>query len=116
MAEARRYKAINFDLDTGRLIKEFGKTGRRKAYAQIQRFLTRNGFDHRQWSGYITAERRVYADIYVIIDALIACCPWLPHCTNRFDVTDFMAQSDALDYIKSKLIGISISEQETLEL
>jgi virulence-associated protein VapD len=110
MAEARRYKSINFDLDTERLVAEFGEGGRRKAYAQIQSFLTRNGFDHRQWSGYITKKKRVYLDIYVIIDALIARCPWLPRCANRFDITDFMAQSDAMDYIASKLEDIDVLE------
>lgn len=102
MAEARRYKSINFDLDTESLIKVFGETGRRKAYAQIQRFLEGNGFEHRQWSGYITKEKKPYLDIYVIIDALIERCPWLPACTNRFDITDFIAQSDALAYIIGK--------------
>jgi virulence-associated protein VapD len=99
MAESRQYKSINFDLSTERLRKVFGEGGRRKAYAQIQRFLTRNGFEHRQWSGYVTTERRLYTDIYVVLDGLKSRCSWLSRCTNRFDVTDFMAESDMLGYI-----------------
>jgi hypothetical protein len=40
-----------------------------------------------------------YAEIYVVIDELLAKCPWLKDCTNRFDVTDYMAESDATEYI-----------------
>jgi virulence-associated protein VapD len=116
MAESRQYKSINFDLSTERLREVFGGDGRRKAYAQIQRFLMRNGFDHRQWSGYITKERRLYLDIYVIIDALVLRCSWLPGCVNRFDITDFMAQSDACEYIIEKGAEASAGDQDLLVL
>jgi virulence-associated protein VapD len=102
MTEVKRLKSINFDLDTQRLREVFGEGGRKKAYAQIQRFLMHNGFDHRQWSGYVSTEPMIYADIYLIIDVLTTRCPWLMSCTNRFDVTDFMAESDVLDYLVSK--------------
>jgi virulence-associated protein VapD len=116
MAESRQYKSINFDLSTERLREVFGEGGRRKAYAQIQRFLERNGFDHRQWSGYITKERRLYLDIYVIIDALVIHCSWLPGCVNRFDITDFMGQSDAYDYIIEKDAETRSDSQDLLVL
>ena len=102
MAEQRRYKSINFDLDTHRLTEIFGKTGRRKAYAQIMSFMLQQDFDHRQWSGYVSHTRRTYLEIYAMIDDPLIMHPWLSYCANRFDITDFMAQSDAMDYIMMK--------------
>ena len=99
MATPKRYKAINFDLDTHRLEAIFGVGKRRKGYAAIQRFLIKNGFDHRQWSGYVSKDKMTYAEIYLVIDGLLTGCPWIPGCTNRFDVTDYVAESDAMDYI-----------------
>jgi virulence-associated protein VapD len=52
MTIQRRYKALNFDLDTKKLREKFGEKGRRKAYSRVKTFLTKNGFSHRQWSGY----------------------------------------------------------------
>lgn len=45
-------KAINFDIDTKKY-EEF--TGKKSpfAYDEIKRFLKRNGFEHRQGSGYV---------------------------------------------------------------
>jgi virulence-associated protein VapD len=99
MAEQKRFKALNFDLDTHHLIEVFGEAGRRNAYAQIKSFMLRNDFSHRQWSGYVSNNRKTYLEIYAMIDELLIKHPWLARCTNRFDITDFMAQSDALDYI-----------------
>jgi len=79
----------------------FGEGKRRKGYAAIQRFMTRNGFDHRQWSGYVSKEKMTYAEIYLVIDGLLSSCPWISKCTNRFDITDYMAESDAIDYISA---------------
>jgi virulence-associated protein VapD len=101
MASPKRYKSINFDLDTHRLEAIFGAGKRRNGYAAIQRFLTRNGFDHRQWSGYVSKDKMTYAEIYLVIDGLLSSCPWIPKCTNRFDITDYMAESDAIDYISA---------------
>ncbi|EAK1781969.1 virulence associated protein D, partial [Campylobacter upsaliensis] len=49
----RHKKCINFDLDTKELLKYFPK-GTRKPYALIKEFFEKQGFDHRQYSGYIS--------------------------------------------------------------
>jgi virulence-associated protein VapD len=67
MAAQKRYKAINFDLDTQSLRQLFGEKGRRKAYAQIQSFFTKNGFEHKQWSGYISLKPMSYGEVYDIV-------------------------------------------------
>lgn len=50
-------KAINFDLDSKALQKIYQSDNPfiyLKAYKQINKFFTDNGFVHRQWSGYIS--------------------------------------------------------------
>ena len=103
MAAQKRYKAINFDLDTHRLIELFGAKKRRKAYSDIKHFLVHNGFVHKQWSGYLSISRMSYAETYIVMDNLVLACPWLSKCVNSFDITDFMAESDALIYITNKV-------------
>jgi virulence-associated protein VapD len=99
MATQRRYKAINFDLDTGRLRQVFGEKNRRKAYAQIKSFLAKNGFAHKQWSGYISLRPMSYGDVYDIVFKMIDQCPWLPACVNQFDATNVMSETDMMDAI-----------------
>jgi virulence-associated protein VapD len=107
MASPKRRKSVNFDLDTHRLIAEFGANKRQAAYSRIKRFLERNGFEHKQWSGYVSIERLSYAEVYVIIDDLMAACPWLANCANSFDITDFMAESDAMSYMAKRSSDVS---------
>jgi virulence-associated protein VapD len=51
MAAQKRYKMINFDLDTKELGRFFGENKYRKGYSLIQRFLVMNGFLHHQYYG-----------------------------------------------------------------
>jgi virulence-associated protein VapD len=92
-AKRENRKSINFDFDTHRLITVFGEKGKRQAYVRIQRFLEHNGFEHKQWSGYLSQSTMSYLETYALIDRLMMACPWLSDCTNSFDVTDFMSES-----------------------
>lgn len=47
-------KYINFDLSTNELKKHFNNTA--EAYNKIKEFMTQNGFEHRQYSSYISKE------------------------------------------------------------
>jgi hypothetical protein len=51
--------------------------------------------------------------MYLLIDKLVATHPWLKQCTNSFDVTDFMAESDALDYISHTAPTVSTTTDMT---
>jgi virulence-associated protein VapD len=101
MAVQKRYKAINFDLDTAQLRNLFGEKGRRKAYAQIQSFLITNGFVHKQWSGYSSISPMAYGDVYNVVFEMVENCPWMPICVNQFDATNVMAESDMKEAIKN---------------
>lgn len=94
MAESKRYKAINFDLDTASLREEFGESGRRRAYASIQRYLTQRGFEHRQGSGYRSL--RTFSDLE-IVDLVVAMYEellWLARCVQKLDVTNIGREYD----------------------
>ena len=110
VAQQRRHKAINFDLDSARLREEFGESGRRKAYFRIQSFLEKEGFDHRQWSGYTSQKPKSNAEIYDIIDRLAQSNLWLAKCVNRFDVTNVGSESDMLDEINIATAAVSVVE------
>lgn len=101
MATQKRYKALNFDLDTKKLREVFGEQGRRKAYAQIKSFLTKNGFEHRQWSGYASLKPMSYAETYDIVGELVERCRWMVDCVNRFDATNIMSETDMMDAIRN---------------
>ncbi len=101
MAQQRRRKALNFDLSSAKLRERFGEQGRRKAYAQIKTYLTKRGFEHRQWSGYASAKPMSYVEIYDIIGELVEECKWMIDCVNRFDATNIMAESDMIDAIRN---------------
>jgi virulence-associated protein VapD len=101
MATQKRYKALNFDLDTKKLREVFGEKGRRKAYFQIQSFLAKNGFEHRQWSGYASLKPMSYIEIYDIVGELVDEHEWLIDCVNRFDATNIMSETDMLHAIRN---------------
>ena len=94
MAEQKRYKAINFDLDTQRLRNLFGESGRRKAYASIGRFLKSNGFEHIQGSGYRSINTMTTAEIIDVVVALYTELTWLPDCVQKLDVTNIGTEYD----------------------
>lgn len=104
-------KAINFDLDT-RALKEFypGKDYR-AAYGEIKAFMESNGFEHRQWSGYVSIEPLTKNELNEAIKTMAHQFPWLSQCVNRFDVTNISKTYDMIDMIKA-----TSARQDTFEV
>lgn len=94
--EQIKIKAINFDLDTKKL-KELN-IPRSKAYSQIKKFLLKNGFKHRQWSGYLSKEPMRGVKVIYIVESLSADLPWLSKVIREFDVTNV---EDKVSYIET---------------
>ena len=90
--ELTYYKAINFDLDT----KELGKHYKRyqQAYYDLMAFFKKNGFHHRQGSGYVSERKLTSADIIDLIGRLRESFAWTSTCIKRIDVTNIGAQYD----------------------
>lgn len=93
-------KAINFDLSTNELKKHFKNTA--EAYNQIKDFMLQNGFEHRQYSGYVSKEPLEDYEITNLVVKLKNKFSWLYPCTQRFDVTDIGEQHDLKDILAYK--------------
>ena len=50
-------RAINFDLSTNALEEIFGKGNTKKPYSDIKHFMEKNGFEHSQYSGYVSKKK-----------------------------------------------------------
>lgn len=94
MSKALCRKAINFDLDTKALKKHYPNNDYRQAYRDLKKYFIENGFEHRQWSGYVSKEKISIAKIISFTRRLTKTFPWLKKCVNRFDVTDVGEQHD----------------------
>lgn len=94
-------KALNFDLDTNALKEHFSNTA--EAYAKIKVFLLENGFEHRQYSGYVSKEPLEDYEITDLITKLSQQFSWLYSCTKKFDVTDIGDQHDLVDILASNI-------------
>jgi virulence-associated protein VapD len=92
----RRFKSINFDLDTKKLDAVFGSGKYRKGYALIKRYLENNGFEHRQWSGYRSLSALSTIHIIDIINEMSRALPWLLSCAHKIDVTNIGREFDMI--------------------
>lgn len=95
-------RAINFDLDTNALKEYYCKgTGKdyTQAYADIRKFMTQNGFVHRQGSGYISSDQLDDTEITRLIIQMAKTMPWLRYCGNTMDLTDIGERQDIMDDI-----------------
>ena len=89
-------KAINFDLSTADLKKHFKNTA--EAY-QIKNFMLQNGFEHRQYSGYVSNDKLYDYDITNLATRLQNQFSWLYTCTQKFDVTDVDKHHDLINIL-----------------
>ena len=89
-------RAINFDLDTKELLKHFKNT--HQAYSSIKKFMEENGFEHRQYSGYISSEPMSTHYITDITEKLNKKFKWLKDCIQKYDVTE-IGETDDLKYV-----------------
>ena len=116
MAERKKYKAINFDLDTNELKCYYNKSVR-NAYKEIGNFLKKNGFEHRQWSGYVSKDKMSGMDIVVLNEKMWRKFPWLEQCATRIDITDVGNKFDLISLHKEQIadrqeLDYNIREQD----
>jgi len=89
-------RAINFDLDTRELLKYFKNT--HQAYSAIKVFMEDNGFEHRQYSGYVSKEPISEFSAISVTEKLNQKFKWLKDCIQKYDVTEIGETYD-LKYI-----------------
>lgn len=95
--EAKQRKAINFDLSTSELRKIFGYFGTAMAYGLIKTFMLEHGFEHRQYSGYISKEPMSFVAATSKIKKLSIAYPWLHKVVKSMDITSVL--EDTIDLI-----------------
>lgn len=109
-------KAINFDLDTKTLQKIFQSKNPfvyMAGYKQIGRFLKSNGFNHRQWSGYISMKPMSNTEITGIVRNLNKTLPWLKQCIRKFDVTNIGETFDLMFMFDKQNVKAPAKEQDS---
>ena len=95
-------KSLNFDLDTKKLQELYPNNSYTQAYDDIKRFLTKNGFEHRQGSGYISKEIMKASQIVNIIEELNNQHSWIKDCCKTLDYYDVGERFNALELLENK--------------
>jgi len=108
-------KAINFDIDTKKYEEYTGKHSP-TAYTEIKRFLEKNGFEHRQGSGYISKESLDDRKVTAIIMNMALKLKWLKYCIKEIDVTNIGKQHSLIDIINKAPISNDLSEINDIEI
>lgn len=103
-------KSINFDLSTTELKKRFNNTA--EAYGKIKQFMLKNGFEHRQYSGYVSKEPMKDNDITIFTMKIKKQLPWLHSCTQKIDLTDVCPIYDIKDMIADNKDALQQQKQQ----
>lgn len=80
-------KTLNFDLNDALLKKYYPSKCYKKGWTDIKKFLVQNGFNHRQYSGYVSKKTILMADVIHLITTMSLNLKWLQYCVKEFDVT-----------------------------
>ena len=104
-------KALNFDLDTKKY-EEFTSKEAPTAYIEIRNFLGKNGFEHRQGSGYISKDSLNDGKIFAIIQNMSVELEWLRNCVKQIDVTNIGKQHSLIDAVNKAPISMDLNDIE----
>lgn len=63
--------------------------------------MRENGFEHRQFSVYVSTDRLTNTDISILMDNLAEEMPWLTLCVNQIDVTNIGVQHSLLKTLET---------------
>lgn len=108
-------KAINFDIDTKKYEEYTGKPSP-TAYAEIRKFLRKNGFEHRQGSGYVSKNDMKTSDIGILATNMTLAFDWLKYCIKQIDVTNIGRQHSLINTITKTSIEENLEDSSELEL
>lgn len=95
--EAKKLKALYFDLKIKELKAHYSETDPTGAYRKIKIFLTKRNFSHEQYSGYHSNYKTTDLEIFDLIDEMNRTFPWLAKCVNHFEVTNIGANHDLVE-------------------
>ena len=104
--ERKIRKAINFDLDTN-IMKCHGLYP--NGYELLSAAFKKQGFEHRQGSGYLSISKLTSDQVYEAVEAIVKENLWLAECVKKIDVTDIGKQHDLTSIVKT--IGAQYAEE-----
>ncbi|MGB4984296.1 MAG: VapD family protein [Erysipelotrichaceae bacterium] len=107
-------KAINFDLNTKKLLEYYDKDNYNNAYRDIRKFMERNGFEHRQYSGYVSMKSVRFGIVENVLADAYQQFPWLVNCVDVLDVTSVGKNYDFAKKFKSQQISKDEKNKEKL--
>ena len=101
-------KQITFDLSLEALRQHYPhKEGAqdpqffKRAYKDIQRFMEARGFERRQYSVYVSAEKLTALDVAVLTQRMAEEMPWLRQCVKEITATNIGARHSLLGLLRS---------------
>jgi len=90
-------QGIHFDLETADLKKYYLKASWRMAYDDVRSFLTSNGFEHEQGSGYRSTNAMAQAEAVRVLTNMRKTYPWIHKCVSICTVADVPITYDFTD-------------------
>ena len=101
-------KQITFDLSQDALRQHYPRKETaqdpqffKRAYKDIQRFMEANGFERRQYSVYVSAEKLTALDVAVLTQRMAEEMPWLRQCVKEITATNIGARHSLLGLLRS---------------
>ena len=73
----------------------------KRAYKDIQRFMEARGFERRQYSVYVSAEKLTALDVAVLTQRMAEEMPWLRQCVKEITATNIGARHSLLGLLRS---------------
>ena len=118
----KHIKAIHFDIDETLLKKCYpyhdqthSSNNYKNVYKMIGRILCKEGFEHRQYSGYISKEPITDYKLTKVVKKLAGELPWLKGCFQRLDAENVPEQFDLKDVFddaaRKKLEKVTLVEK-----
>ncbi len=96
-------KQITFDLSQEALRQHYPRKETaqdpqffKRAYKDIQRFMEASGFERRQYSVYVSAEKLTALDVAVLTQRMAGEMPWLRQCVKEITATNIGARHSLL--------------------
>lgn len=106
-------KQISFDLDDHKLQKYYPRPSSslnpkyyKKAWGDIAEFMKKQGFEHRQYSIYVSRNPLTDADINYLVKNMVQKMPWLDSCLKAIDVTNVGKQYDLMEMVKETTLDL----------
>ena len=101
-------KQITFDLSQDALRQHYPRKETaqdpqffKRAYKDIQRFMEASGFERRQYSVYVSAEKLTALDVAVLTQRMAEEMPWLRQCVKEITATNIGARHSLLGLLRS---------------